>query len=358
MNRVDAMDCVDWVDWVDGQLRALVEAAGASATAVTLAVAKGSWESVRCHGRLGIAPTAPDCTPDTVFELGSVTKTFTALLLATMAARGELSLDDPVEAHLPRSWRPLAVRSGGPIRLLHLATHTSGLHRLPPGLLAGAVPAWYSNPYAAFGEQQLRKAVARTSLRTRPGSRYGYSNYGVALLGRLLAETGGAPYAELLVERIGRPLGLPTVTCAPDSPDRAIGHRHGRALPPWNMPGLPGAGALRASGADVLRFLRAHVGTSDGELDGESGAALREVQLPRLRLPVSGDEVCLVWKHRRAGSRDLFFHSGATRGFTAFAGFSPQTETAVAALANTGPTMDGRFVQAGYGVLTEVAGRR
>ncbi|MFF3067621.1 serine hydrolase domain-containing protein [Kitasatospora sp. NPDC057936] len=350
----------------DRSLSALVEAAGPSATAVTLAMARGSSAEVRCHGRLGRAPSAPDCTPDTVFELGSVTKTFTALLLAAMAASGELTLNDPLELHLPCSWRPLTVRSGGPIRLLHLATHTAGLHRLPPGLLAGAVRAWYSNPYGAYGEQELRNAVARTTVRTKPGSRYGYSNYGVALLGRLLAETGGAPYAELLAERIGRPLGLRTLACAPDTPDRAIGHRRGRALPPWRMPGLPGAGAVRASGADLLRFLQAHVGTwpgesgdeGDGEPGGELGAALREVQLPRLRPPGSGDEVCLVWNHRRAGDRDLFFHSGATRGFTAFVGFSPQTESAVAALANTGPTMDGRFLRVGYGVLTEMAGNR
>ncbi|MEE1787485.1 serine hydrolase [Streptomyces sp. SP17BM10] len=319
-------------------------------------MAQGNSTDVRCHGRIGRSPSAPDCTPDTVFEIGSVTKTFTALLLATMAARGELSLDDPLELHLPGSWAPLTVRSGGPIRLLHLATHTSGLNRLPPGLLTGAVRAWYSNPYGAFGESELREAIARTTVRGRPGTRYGYSNYGVALLGRLLAETGGAPYAELLSERIGRPLGLRSLTCAPDAPDRAIGHRRGRALPPWRMPGLPGAGAVRASGADLLRFLRAHVGTWRGEAGEELGAALREVQLPRLRLPRSGDEVCLVWNHRRAGDRDLFFHSGATRGFTAFVGFSPQTETAVATLANTGPTMDGRFLRAGYEVLTEVAG--
>ncbi|MEU8510151.1 serine hydrolase domain-containing protein [Kitasatospora sp. NPDC048722] len=346
----------------DRNLPALVEAAGPSATAVTLAMAQGSSTEVRCHGRLGRALSAPDCTPDTVFELGSVTKTFTALLLAAMAARGELTLNDPLELHLPYPWRPLTVRSGGPVRLLHLATHTAGLRRLPPGLLAGAVRAWCSNPYGAFGEQELREAVARTTVRSRPGSRYEYSNYGVALLGRLLAETGGAPYAELLTERIGRPLGLRTLTCAADAPNRAIGHRRGRALPPWRMPGLPGAGAVRASGADLLRFLRAHSGARRGESGGEGhgvlGAALREVQFPRLRLPGSGDEVCLVWNHRRAGGRDLFFHSGATRGFTVFVGFSPQTETAVAALANTGPTMDGRFLQAGYGVLTETAGNR
>ncbi|WP_051825359.1 serine hydrolase domain-containing protein [Kitasatospora aureofaciens] len=331
---------------------ATLRAAEPYATAVTVAVARGDREQVRCHGRLGLAPVAPPCTPETVFELGSVTKTFTALLLAQMAARGELALDDRLEHHLPPDWRPAKVRSADPVRLLHLATHTSGLPRLPPGLLASAAPAWFTNPYATYGEDQLRRGLARTTVRGRPGSRYGYSNYGVGLLGRLLAESGGLPYEELLAERVCGPLGLRSTTCAPDAPGLAVGYRRGRPVPPWRIPGLPGAGAVRSSGADLLRYLRAHaVGTG-----GELGAALRNVQRLRLRLPHSTDRLGLVWMHRRSGGRDLYFHSGGTRGFTSFAGFSPEGPTAVAVLANTAPAPDGRLVRAGYEVLRAAAG--
>ncbi|MEV0532901.1 serine hydrolase domain-containing protein [Kitasatospora sp. NPDC050463] len=291
---------------------------------------------------------AAPCTPDTVFELGSVTKTFTALLLATMAARGELVLTDPIERRLPRHWRPPAVPAGGPpVTLLHLATHTSGLPRLPPGLLGTALPAFFSNPYAAYGDQRLRAGLARTTVRHRPGSRFAYSNFGVGLLGRLLAETGGATYAELLADRVGRPLGLRSTTCGPDTPDRAVDHRRGHPLPPWRIPGLPGAGAVRSSGADLLRYLQGHLDPGDGAL----GSALRDVQRPRLRLPRSADRLGLVWNHRRVAGRDLLFHSGATRGFTAFVGLCPQTGTAVGALANCGPSLDGRFVQQAYEIL-------
>ncbi|MFI9326867.1 serine hydrolase domain-containing protein [Kitasatospora sp. NPDC052868] len=336
-------------DYGERELAELVRAAEPHATAVTLAVARGDRQAVRCHGRL--THGGDPCTPDTVFELGSVTKTFTALLLAALVARGELALDDPVERHLPDSWHPATVRHGGPIRLLHLATHTSGLPRLPPGLLAGAVPTWFSNPYAAYRDEQLRDGLARTTVRRRPGSLVRYSNYGVALLGRLLAEAGGAPYPELLAERICRPLGLRSTSCHPDAADRAVGHRLGRPLPPWHIPGLPGAGAVRAGGADLLRYLMAHLSTEEGEL----GRATADVQRPRLRLPHSTDQLCLVWNHRRLADRDIFFHSGATRGFTSFVGFCPQTATAVAALANCGPALDGRFVQRGYEVLKRTA---
>ncbi|MEU6233986.1 serine hydrolase domain-containing protein [Kitasatospora sp. NPDC047058] len=328
----------------------LVRAAAPHATAVTLALASGGRRAVHCHGRLGRDDAAP-CTPDTVFELGSLTKTFTGLLLATMAARGELALDDPVEQHLPRHWQPATVRSGTPVRLLHLATHTSGLPRLPPGLLATALPTFLSNPYSGFHDEQLRTALARTTVHHRPGAHFCYSNYGVGLLGRLLAETGSAPYAELLAERVCRPLGLRTATTSLDAPGRATGHRRGRPLPPWRIPGLPGAGAVRASGTDLLRYLEAHLSPDGGEL----GAALRDVQCPRLRLPHSSGRLALVWNHRRTGGRDLLFHAGATRGFTAFAGFCPQSATAVAALANCGLTLDNRFVQSAYEVLTRLA---
>ncbi|WP_078896173.1 serine hydrolase domain-containing protein [Streptomyces sp. NRRL S-495] len=333
------------------QLAGLVLAAGPHATAVTLAVARGERSAVHCHGRT--ARDGGPCTPDTGYELGSVTKTFTALLLAELAARGEVALDDPVQRHLPAGRRPPDVRRGGPIRLIHLATHTSGLPGLPPGLLASAVPAWNSNPYAGYDEQRLWAALARTTVRRPPGEVYWYSNYGVGLLGRLLAEAGRGPdYAGLLGERIGRPLGLRTLSCSPDAPQCATGHHLGRPLPPWRIPALPGAGAVRAGGADLLRFLRAHLEPDGGPL----GTALREVRRPRLRLPRSGDEICLVWNHRRTpDDRDLFFHSGGTRGFTAFVGFCPQTATAVAALTNTGPTVRSSFTQTAYDTFKRLA---
>ncbi|MFB6889909.1 serine hydrolase domain-containing protein [Kitasatospora sp. NPDC056327] len=332
-------------------LAGLVRAAGPHATAVTLAVARGDRSAVHCHGRT--ARDGEPCTPGTGYELGSISKVFTALLLADAAARGELSPDDPLERHLPDGWRPPRVRRGGPVRLLHLATHTAGLPRLPPGLTASALPRWNTNPYAAYDEERLRAGLAATTVRRPPGEVYWYSNFGVGLLGRLLVEAGRSPgYPELLTDRISRPLGLGTVTCSPDAPHRATGYHRGRALPPWRIPGLPGAGAVRAGGADLLRFLRAHLEPGEGPF----GAALRDVRRARLRLPRSDDRVCLVWNERRtADGRDLLFHTGATRGFTALVGLCPQTATAVAALTNSGPDLANSFVQTSYETFKHLA---
>jgi len=330
-------------------LRRLV-AASTGSTAVTLAVLHRGEEAVLCHGResRGGAPV----TPGTAYELGSVTKTFTALLLAEMAARGEVGYDEPVDGLLPHGHRP-TVRRGGPITLLQLATHTSGLPRLPPGLLARAVPNWAANPYAGYGDRELLAALSRTAVRRPPGSALRYSNYGVALLGRALSERAGSvPYETLLADRVCRPLGLHGTRCTAASAGQAVGHRLRRPLPPWRIPGLPAAGALRSTGRDLLRYLRAHL---EPDRVPRLAAALREVQRPRVRPPRSADLLCLLWNSRRSGGRELLFHGGATRGCTAFAGFAPQTGTAVAALTNTGPGFTGRFLQAAYDVLRDLA---
>ncbi|AUG79351.1 hypothetical protein CFP65_4615 [Kitasatospora sp. MMS16-BH015] len=309
---------------VHSGLAALTRAAAPGA-AVVLVLIGPTGSQVLCHGPLD-GPGSPAVGPDTPFELGSVSKTFTALLLAEAAHRGEVSLADRVEV------------SGRPVSLLRLATHTAGLPRLPPGLLRSALPRWRSNPYAAYTPADLSRALGRTRLRRRPGLRY--SNYGVGLLGRVLAERAGLDYPDLLAQRICGPLGLTATDCGPPGPGAAVGHRRGRPLPPWEIPALPGAGAVRSSGADLLRYLTAHL-TPAGPL----APALREVLRPRVADGRTGRRYGLVWQLHE----DDCHHSGATRGCTAFLALRPAAGTALAALTNSGPTA--RFLDAAYALL-------
>ncbi|MCX4744019.1 beta-lactamase family protein [Kitasatospora sp. NBC_01287] len=319
--------------------------------ALSLALVHGATHTFHTHGRTAGAAGAP-VTPDTAFELGSVSKTFTALLLAESVARGELRYEQTIDTLLTPRHRPVP-RRGGPITLLHLATHTSGLPRLPPGLPRRALPRWWTNPYEAFSPEQLMASLGRTRVRSYPGSRVRYSNFGVGLLGRLLADAANTDYPDLLAERICAPLGLTGTGCAPNPRSQAIGHARGRDLPPWRIPALPGAGAIRSTGRDLALLLRAHLAAAGSPRpDGTSlHTALREVQRPRLAVPRGGDRLGLVWNLRRRGEVDLLFHSGATRGFTAFVGFAPRTGVGLAALTNQAPTLDGRFIQAAYELL-------
>ncbi|WP_078591824.1 serine hydrolase domain-containing protein [Streptomyces megasporus] len=289
--------------------------------------------------------------PDTRFELGSVTKTFTALLLAVMAERGEVRLDAPIGAHLPGPLLPEG--HGDRITLTHLATHTSGLPRLPPGLMLAALPRWYTNPYETFTPGRLLRALPRTRVRRPPGTRVRYSNFGVGLLGRLLADAAGTDYAEALADRVLEPLGLTDTTCDPTLP-QATGHLRGRPRPPWLIPGLPGAGALRSSARDTERYLTALL-SPPPTVDAALRTALYEVTRPRVAEP-GGDLVCLVWKRRAlpaddGGTHHLLFHSGGTRGFTSFVGFSPTARTALAALSNGSPTLRATFIRTAYRAL-------
>lgn len=318
-------------------MRDLVEhlpAAAPGATAVAVALRQGDRELVLVGGTAGRHDPRP-VTGRTRFELGSLTKTFTGLLLAEMADRGEVDPADPVRRHLPVGAAP---HLGREVTLERLATHTAGLPRLPPGLALRAVPRWRTNPYRDFAAADFAAALRRTQARA-PG-RYRYSNLGVALLGEALAGAAGLPYPELLAERVLRPLGLHDTDCSTSA--QVTGHLRGRPRPPWEVPGMPAAGALRSSALDVLRYLTAHLPPCTGPL----GRAAAEATRPRV--PAGDHEVCLVWNLRRREGRELLFHSGGTRGCTTFAAFSPTTSTVLAALANAGPTVGSSFVQRAY----------
>ncbi|MFF2729631.1 serine hydrolase domain-containing protein [Streptomyces sp. NPDC058008] len=317
-------------------LRPLLAAAPGPAAAV--AAVRGAERVVLRRGPVG---------EGTRFETGSLTKTFTALLLAEMAAGGEVRYGDPVDRYLPFRL------PGPPLTLLHLATHTSGLPRLPPGLLTRALRSgWLSNPYAGFSEDDLLAALRRTRPRHPPGTRVLYSNFGGALLGHVLSRAAagtGSHYPALLAARVTRPLGLTDTDCDPNRP-QATGHWHGRPRPALLMPGLTGAGAVRSSARDLLRVLGALLDpdTAPGPV---LRTALAEVQRPRLRVPRTGSRLCLIWNLRPRPGGALLHHSGGTRGFTAFAGFLPGADTGLVALTNVAPTPLAPFVQSAYGAL-------
>ncbi|MGO4424420.1 serine hydrolase domain-containing protein, partial [Streptomyces sp. MCAF7] len=258
------------------------------------------------------------------------------------------------------------------ITLTHLATHTSGLPRLPPGLLRSAAPLLFTNPYAAFTPDDVLRALARTRLRAAPGTRVRYSNFGLGLLGHALTGAAdGTPYPALLDARVLRPLGLRDTGCATSAAEggaQATGYWYGRVRPAFRIPGLPAAGALRTSARDLLALVEAILDPAPAPAPAVASTAvpaavpaalrtaLRDVTRPRVRLP-NGRGLSLVWNiRRRPDGSDLYHHSGATRGFTAFAGFNPRHATALVALANAAPGPGNALVQEAYDALIGLQG--
>jgi serine-type D-Ala-D-Ala carboxypeptidase/endopeptidase len=274
---------------------------------------------------------------NTIFEIGSVTKVFTATLLAGMVEEGLVALEDPVQRYLPAGVE-LPAR-GRPITLADLATHTAGLPRLPHGFILRSV-RHRRNPYARFTADDLYAGLRATRLRREPGGRPRYSNLGYGLLGDVLARCAGRSYEQLIRERICRPLGLADTGLAVPAAAQvrfAQGHnRRGRPVPHWDLPALAGAGALRSTVADLLAFMRLQLGK--GDLALARAAALAHV--PRVRH--RGAAVGLAWTRwpLLGTEHELLFHNGGTGGFRGFVGFVPATHTAVVVLSNSARSVD------------------
>jgi CubicO group peptidase (beta-lactamase class C family) len=269
----------------------------------------------------------------TLFETGSIGKTFTALLLADMVERGELSFYDPIDEFLPDSLK-VPDFNGQAVKLIDLATHTSGLPVIPDNL----APADENNPYADYTIDQMYEALERTSLRRKPGEQYEYSNLGPGLLGHILSLVSGMSYGELVAARITDELGMPDtrVTLTPEQQNRlATGYRDGEAFPLWDNPTLAGAGALRSTAHDMLTFLAANLGLQESRLL----EAMQVTHLPRYGVSETM-QVGLAWHIRDLDDLQIIEHHGATGGYWGFVGFMKDQQIGVVVLTNTFQDID------------------
>src|SRR2546427_61949 len=213
------------------------------------------------HGKMDNG-TSADVDGDTLFEIGSITKVFTALLLVDMVERGEMKLDDPVQKYLPASVR-MPTYQCKQITLLHLATHTSGLWRGRDNL---SPRSWRDPDQADYTVEQLYAFLSHYTQRRAPGIQQEYSNLGMQLLGHVIALKAGKDYETLVIERICQPLGMDStlITLTPELRSRlAIGHAiPGRPVGGMDFLFLPGAGGLRSTANDLLKFVSAYVGVT------------------------------------------------------------------------------------------------
>lgn len=267
-------------------------------------------------------------TPDTVYEIGSITKTFTGLLLADMAHRGEVNLNDPIDKFLPQGFAAPR-RYGRSITLVHLAEHSSGLPRLPDNM-PYEDPA---DPYASYTSELMFEFLDGYSLDRDIGSKYDYSNLGMGLLGELLSRRAGMSYEELVVQRITDPLNMPSTRMTiNDSMKRrlALGHDGAENAKRWKIAALAGAGDLDSTVKDMLNYVWAHLDTAHGPLT----AAMKLATTPRRRAGSADMKIGLGWHIRIASGHSIVWHNGGTGGFRAFCGFSKARRIAVVALTN------------------------
>src|ERR1700678_346922 len=194
-------------------------------------------------------------TPDTQFELGSISKVFTSLLLAESERLGKASRLDPAAKFLLPPGDPDQAALAN-ITLLSLATHTSGLPRLPSNI--GPNPDGNPDPYARYDRAMLVDAL-RSNGRVAAGGTVVYSNFGVAALGEALGSAWGTTYADALRTHVLDPLGMKATTVGlaglPPPAGLPPGHANGSAVPNWTFEAFAPAGALRSSSRDMALFL-------------------------------------------------------------------------------------------------------
>ncbi|MBV8896604.1 MAG: beta-lactamase family protein [Acidobacteriaceae bacterium] len=288
--------------------------------------------------------------PDSIFEIASLTKTFTALTLAQMAQQGLVELNEPVRLLLPPG--TVEKPTGGEITLLDLATQHSGLPRMP----ADFHPLNKDDAFADFHRSDLYDYFISHGLSKPADATFLYSNLGVGLLGQVLADRAHTSYAELVKAEITAPLGLKdtAVDLSPEQWSRFIqghngategpdgfsrfSHAYGDRIRPWHFDAIAGAGALHSTAVDMLSYVEANLHPKvDG---GALSAALLESQ--RLRADVddsaftaeafpAGTRIGLIWLHTPDG---CYFHDGASAGHTSFAFFNPRDDYAGIVLSN------------------------
>ena len=224
----------------------------------------------------------------------------------------------------------LPERNGRQTTLEDLATHTSGLPRLPSNLN----PKDAANPYADYSVEQLYQFLSGYQLTRDIGSKYEYSNLGGGLLGHVLARHAGMDYEKLVRSRICDPLGMRStgIMLTDEMKTRfAVGHNAAlQRVAYWDLPTLAGAGALRSTANDMLTFVAANLGYVKTPL-APAMAAMLAVRRPT---GVPGLEVGLAWHILTRDGHEIVWHNGGTGGFRSFIGFERKTGAGVVVLSN------------------------
>ncbi|GLQ98666.1 serine hydrolase domain-containing protein [Dyella mobilis] len=303
-------------------------AAGQNPT-IVIAIVDGDRNAVYAFGKLdsGAAPTG-----STVYEIGSITKTFTATLLADSVAKGQLRLDQPLSTLLQDFKIPS--KDGKVITLANLAEQNSGLPRDPTNMVMTSL----TDPFADYDRAKLQAFLATYTLPRLPGASYEYSNLAVGLLGYALARHADTSYPSLLKATIFGPLGMKNTSVAVgegDPSDMATGHdSNGKEVPAWHFKALAAAGGIRSTGDDMLRYLKANMGMLSSPLQ----RAMQLAQTPRASTTSPDTKIGLIWMTEHGvdshDGPDVIWHGGETHGFQSFIGFTADHQRGVVVLTN------------------------
>jgi serine-type D-Ala-D-Ala carboxypeptidase/endopeptidase len=271
----------------------------------------------------------------TAFEIGSVTKTMTAALLAEFIARREVTLEDPIAKLLP-SGTGVPSFNGREITIANVVTHTSGLPSISPQWRLTDM----DNPYARLTERDLLGALAATQLTRAPGSQWEYSNFAMMVLSYALAKRSGKDFETLLRERLLGPLGMNDTYIAKRPPHVRVAqghHPNAKPAAPWDLPvDMAGVGGVRATLPDMLRYLEGELGTRESAITPALARTQQQVA------SVGGRTMGMNWVILPAANgHTILVHEGGTGGYSSFVAFDRETKRAAVLLSDTALTSVG-----------------
>jgi CubicO group peptidase (beta-lactamase class C family) len=296
---------------------------------IVLGVITPNGTSVSGYGNISKTNTTK-VNGNTIFDIASITKTFTTSLLADAVKSGLVNLDDPIEKYLPAGVR-VPTYNGHKITLENLATHTSGLPDFPVG--------WIRN--RTYTTQQVYNFLSNTSLQSEPGVRYNYSDFGVGLLGYLLSIKAGIPYEKLLKERILDVLGMNSTGIAMNSTATVLsdalksrlakGHIGGNEVNLEFIPeAIQPAGALYSSANDLLKYLAANMGLIHTKINDilQDTHLIRHEEITTVANWSSTKSLEVVyvglgWHIITNLGTEVINHAGGIDGYTSFIAFNP-----------------------------------
>jgi CubicO group peptidase (beta-lactamase class C family) len=261
-----------------------------------------------------------------IFEIGSISKTFTGILLAQAVLDKKLSLEDDIRKYLPAACAGLEL-DGKPVLVKHLSNHTSGLPRLTDDL--ATTPGYNEeDPYAHYTAAMYNNYLARVKLESVPGTKQEYSNTGVAVLGIILEKVYGKSYEQLLTTYVANPLNMKTtfVTLpAIQESNFASGYSDGKETPHWNLMQTSAAGGIRSTVSDMVLYLKANMA------DVTPAIALSHKETFNNGI----DAIGLGWFLYPTKGDSLIWHNGGTGGFTSYTGYLKEKKVGVVVLTNS-----------------------
>ncbi len=280
--------------------------------------------------------TASDGLPvdeNTIYEIGSISKVFTGILLAQQTLDGDLTVETPVNDLLPDDIN-VPVKGEQEITLGHLTDHTSGLPRMPSNF----TPANPLNPYADYSVDQMYEFISSYQPVRKVGAGYEYSNLAQGLLGHLLAKNKDLSYEDLMQQTIAEPLRMADtriVFTERMKENLALPHSGGQVVENWDIPTLAGAGAIRSSTKDMAKFIAANLGYEDTPLK----EAMLLSHQPRHH-KAGENSVGMGWHIKQGSEGEVIWHNGGTGGYRTFAGFVKETGKGVVVLTNSSQGSD------------------